>query len=166
MAERPDVVFLIGFMGAGKTTVGRHLARLLGWDFLDLDERIMGNERLSIAQIFARKGEAHFRRLETEILASLRGRARLVVACGGGTYAQDDSRRLIDHLGRAVWIRLPLDVALRRCAGDTGRPLLKNEAQADELYRRRLPSYRAAPLQVDAHDLSADEVAQRIAGIL
>jgi len=71
MGERPDVVFLIGFMGAGKTTVGRHLARLLGWDFLDLDERIVANERLGIAQIFAVKGEAYFRRLETEILASL-----------------------------------------------------------------------------------------------
>ncbi len=166
MGERPDVVFLIGFMGAGKTTVGGHLARLLGWDFLDLDERIVADERLGIAQIFAVKGEAYFRRLETGILASLRGRERLVVACGGGTYAHDDSRRLIDHLGRAVWIRLPLEVALRRCAGDTGRPLLKTAAQADELYRRRLPSYGAAPLHVDAHDLSAEEVAERIAGLL
>jgi len=166
MGERPDVVFLIGFMGAGKTTVGRHLARLLGWDFLDLDERIVANERLGIAQIFAVKGEAYFRRLETEILASLPGRARLVVACGGGTYAHDESRRLIDHLGRAVWIRLPLEVALRRCAGDAGRPLLKTAAQADELYRRRLPSYRAASLHVDALGLSAEEVAERIAGLL
>src|SRR3989442_10200211 len=94
----------IGFMGAGKTTVGRHLARLLGWDFLDLDERIVANERLGIAQIFAVKGEAYFRRLETEILASLPGRARLVVACGGGTYAHDQSPPLLHHLRRAAWI--------------------------------------------------------------
>jgi len=166
MGERPDVVFLIGFMGAGKTTVGRHLARLLGWDFLDLDERIVADERLGIAQIFAVKGEAYFRRLETEILASLRGGSRLVVACGGGTYAHDENRRLIDQLGRAVWIRLPLEVALRRCAGDAGRPLLKTAEQADELYRRRLPSYRAASLHIDAHGLSAEEVAERIAGLL
>ena len=166
MDVRPDVVFLIGFMGVGKTTVGRHLARLLGWDFLDLDERIMAIERLDIAQIFAVKGEAHFRRLETEILASLDGRSRVVVACGGGTYAHEDSRRLIDRLGRAVWIRLPLEVALRRCAGETGRPLLKSAAQADELYRRRLPSYRSASLHVEAHGLSAEEVAERIAGLL
>jgi len=166
MGERPGVVFLVGFMGAGKTTVGRHLARLLAWDFVDLDERIVAGEGLEIPQIFATKGEAHFRRLEMEILASLRGRARVVVACGGGTYAQDDSRRIIDGLGRAVWIRLPLEVALSRCSNDTGRPLLKSAAQADDLYRRRLPSYRAAPLHVDALGLSAEEVAERIAGLL
>ena len=166
MGERPVIVFLIGFMGAGKTTVGRHLARLLGWDFLDLDERIVAQERLGIAQIFAVKGEAYFRRLETEILASLRGQERLIVACGGGTYAQEDSRSLIDRLGRAVWIRLPLEVALRRCSGDTGRPLLKNESQAEDLYRRRLPSYRSAPAQVDAHGLSPEEVAERIARLI
>jgi len=112
------------------------------------------------------KGEAYFRRLEKEILASLRSRARLVVACGGGTYAHDESRRLIDQLGPAIWIRLPLEMALRRCAGDAGRPLLKTAAQADELYRRRLPSYRAAALHVDAQGLSAEEVAERIAGLL
>jgi shikimate kinase len=166
MGERPHIVFLIGFMGSGKTTVGRHLAHLLGWDFLDLDERIVADERLGIPQIFVSKGEAYFRRLETEILASLHGRARLVVACGGGTYAHDDSRGIIDVLGKAVWIRLPLDEALRRCAGDTGRPLLKSAMQAEELYRRRLPSYRAAPLHVDAHGLPAEAVAERIAALL
>src|SRR5439155_5724404 len=144
MGERPDVVFLIGFMGAGKTTVGRHLARLLGWDFLDLDERIVANERLGIAQIFAVKGEAYFRRLELEILASLRGRSRLVVACGGGTYAHDESRRLIDRMGRVVWIQVPLPQALARCEAGPGRPLLQGPTQAETLYRSRLPSYRAA----------------------
>ncbi len=166
MGERPAVVFLIGFMGTGKTTVGRLLARDLGWDFLDLDERIVAKEGRGIPQIFVRDGEAYFRRLETEILASLRGRDRLVVACGGGTYAQEDTRHLIDHLGRAVWIRLPLELALRRCAGEIGRPLLKSQAQAEDLYRRRLPSYRSAPLHIDASGLSAEEVAERIAGLL
>ena len=166
MGERPGVVFLIGFMGAGKTTVGRELARLLGWDFVDLDEQIVAKEGLEIAQIFSRMGEPYFRRLETEILASLHGRARVVVACGGGTYAHPDSRQVIDRLGPAVWIRIPLELALRRCAGETSRPLLKSEAQAQELYRRRLPSYRAAPLQVDASGLSAVQVAERIAELL
>ena len=166
MGERPGLVFLIGFMGAGKTTVGRHLARLMGWDFTDLDEEIVGTERRGIPQIFAQEGEVYFRRRETEFLASLRGRTRLVVACGGGTYAHEDNRRLIDQMGRAVWIRLPLEVALRRCAGGPGRPLLKDGNQAEELYRRRLPSYRAAALHVDALGLSPEEVAERIAGLL
>lgn len=166
MGERPGLVFLIGFMGAGKTTVGRHLARLLGWDFVDLDEEIVAAERRSIPQIFALEGEAYFRRREGDILASLRDRTRLIVACGGGTYAHEDNRRLIDRLGRSVWIQLPLEVALRRCASVQGRPLLKDGAQAEALYRRRLPSYRAAALHVDAQDLSAHEVAERIAGLL
>ena len=166
MGERPGPVFLIGFMGAGKTTVGRLLARLLGWDFVDLDEQIVANERRSIPQIFARDGEAYFRRLETEILASLRGRARLVVACGGGTYAHEDSRRLIDRMGCAVWIQVPIALAWRRCAGAAGRPLLKGEVQAEALYRKRLPSYRAAAIHVDAEGLTAEEVAERIAGML
>ncbi len=166
MGGGPSLVFLIGFMGAGKTTVGRHLARLLGWDFLDLDEEIVAREGRSIPQIFAGEGEAYFRRRETEVLGSLRGRARLVVACGGGTYAQADSRRLIDRLGPAVWIQVPLEVALRRCAGLSERPLLKDTAQAEALYRRRLPSYRDAALRVDSEGLSAEEVAERIAGLL
>jgi shikimate kinase len=166
MGGPPGLVFLIGFMGAGKTTVGRHLARFLGWDFVDLDEEIVRNEGRSIPEIFAGEGEAYFRLRETEILRSLRGRARLVVACGGGTYAHEECRRLIDGLGRAVWIQVPLEVALRRCAGLTGRPLLKDSAQAGALYRRRLPSYRAATLQVDSEGLSPEEVAARIAGLL
>src|SRR5262245_9873938 len=166
MSVRPDRVFLIGFMGAGKTTVGRHLARLLGWDFLDLDEQIVANESRSIPQIFASEGEAYFRRLEKDVLASLRGRERLVVACGGGTYAHPDSRSLIDRMGRVVWIQTPVKVALSRCAGSSGRPLLKDDLQAETLYRKRLPSYRAAALHDDAAGLSAAEVAERIAGML
>src|SRR6266704_3477288 len=145
MDDITGVVFLVGFMGAGKTTVGRVLARLLRWDFLDLDEQIVAADRRAIAQIFAQEGEAYFRRLEREVLASLGSRARMVVACGGGTYANDESRRLIDRMGRVVWIQVP---------------------QAEALYRMRLPSYRAAALHVDADGLSAEEVAERIAGLL
>lgn len=166
MGEQPGAVFLVGFMGAGKTTVGKILARLTGWDFVDLDELIVAADGRGIPQIFAQDGEAYFRRLEREALASLRGRTRLVVACGGGTYANEESRRLIDRLGRAVWIQVPLRQALRRCEGGTGRPLLENESRAEALYRLRLPSYRAAGLHVDAEGLTAEEVAERIAGLL
>jgi len=90
----------------------------------------------------------------------------MVVACGGGTYAHEENRRLIDGMGRSVWIRLPLEVALRRCAGGASRPLLKDESQAEALYRLRLPCYQEAALQVDAAGLSAEETAERIAGLL
>src|SRR4030095_4639387 len=114
MGDRPGIVFLIGFMGAGKTTVGRHLARLLRWDFMDLDEQIVARQGRGIPQIFAEDGETYFRRLESGLLAGLRGRTRLVVACGGGTYAHDECRHLIDALGRAVWIQSTLAQALTR----------------------------------------------------
>src|SRR5688572_14875139 len=155
-------VFLVGFMGVGKTTVGRALARLLDWDFLDLDECIVAADGRGIAEIFAAEGERYFRRLEAGVLASLRGRDRIVVACGGGTYANDESRALIDRIGRAIWIQLPLGEALARCVPDSGRPLLKSVAQAEALYRARLPAYRSAPVRVDATGLDVEAVAARI----
>ncbi len=159
-------VFLVGFMGAGKTTAGKALARLLGWDFVDLDELIVDTEGRSIPEIFKQSGEPHFRSLEAQILASLRGRSRLVVACGGGTYAQDGIRALIDGMGRAVWLQVPLPQALARCEKGPGRPLLKTDAQAETLYRSRLPAYRAAPLRVDVEGLSPEQVAERIVVLL
>ena len=166
MGEHPGTVFLVGFMGAGKTTVGRILARLLGWDFVDLDEIIVKAEGRGIPAIFAQEGETYFRRLERGVLASFRGRTRLVVACGGGTYANDESRLLIDRMGRAVWVQVPLHQALARCPPGDERRLLQDESQAEALYRRRLPAYRAAGLHVDADGLTAEEVAERIAGML
>ena len=163
MRDSRTPVFLVGFMGAGKTTVGRALGRLLGWDFLDLDAVIVGEDGRSITRIFAEDGEAYFRGLEARALASLSGRVRLVIACGGGTYAHEPCRALIDQIGRAAWIHVPLNEALERCGESPARPLLKDPVQADALYRARLASYRLAPLHVDAAGLGPDEVAERIA---
>ncbi len=166
MNEPQGVVFLVGFMGAGKTTAGRTLARFLGWDFVDLDDHIVETEKRSLAQIFAQDGEKYFRRLEAEILASLRNRSRLVVSCGGGTYANQESRTLIDRIGRAVWIHVPLEQALARCDKGPDRPLLRDEGQAEALYRARLPFYRSAGLRVDAAGLKPEQIAERIASLL
>jgi len=166
MKDRLAPVFLVGFMGAGKTTVGRALARLLGWEFVDLDDRIVEASGRSIPEIFAGRGEAHFRELEAEILADLRGRTRIVVACGGGTYAHDRSRALIDAIGRAVWLHAPLAQALARCENGPARPMLRDAAHAEALYAARLPAYRAAPLRVDIEGLGQEEVAERIADLL
>lgn len=162
----PRALFLVGFMGVGKSSTGRALARLLGWEFIDLDERIVAADGRSIERIFRESGESCFRALETDILSSLQDRPRIVVACGGGTYAREENRMLIGRMGRAVWIQLPLETALQRCAGSAGRPLLKSAAQAEDLYRRRLPHYRSAPYQVDAEGLGPEEVAECIARML
>src|SRR2546428_11556314 len=135
MSDNTGVVFLVGFMGAGKTTVGRILARLLRWDFVDLDERIVAADRRAIPQIFAQEGEAYFRRLEREVLASLGNSARLVVACGGGAYANDESRRLIHRMGRGGWVQLPPAPAPGRCEGGPAPPPPHGGPQAGGPYR-------------------------------
>jgi shikimate kinase len=166
MKEAREPIFLIGFMGAGKSTTGRALARLLAWDFIDLDDLIVDAERRSIPEIFRQEGEAYFRRVEVDLLKSLRGRSRLVVGCGGGTYAQAATRDLIDAMGRAVWLQVPLVQALARCEGGPARPLLKDAAQAEALYVARLPAYRSAPLRVEVEGLTPEQVAERIMAIL
>ena len=163
---RQDPIFLVGFMGSGKTTTGRALAMLLGWEFVDLDERIVESEGRDIAAILRERGEPYFRQLEWRLLESMRGRPRVVVACGGGTYAHPPSHDSIDGMGTAVWLQLPIQTALQRCEVGRARPLLQGPAQAKALYRRRLPAYRSAPLHVDVEGLSPDEAAARIAARL
>jgi shikimate kinase len=159
-------LFLVGFMGAGKTTVGQALARLLAWDFLDLDDAIVAAEGRDIARIFAESGEAHFRERERVLLAGLEGRRRLVVACGGGTYASAPAAQVIDRLGTAVWLEAPLGLCLRRAAHGPPRPLLKGPAQAEALYRSRLPRYLSAPVRLDVERLTPEEAAERIVALL
>jgi shikimate kinase len=165
--KRRAPVFLVGFMGAGKTTIGRALGRLLGREFVDLDARIVEEDGRDIPRILQESGEPYFRALETRILAGLRGRPALVVACGGGTYANPASHALIDGLGTAIWLQAPLAVMLARCGGDTGgRPLLGGLEEARALYLSRLPAYRTAPVQIDVDGLTPEEAAERIAARL
>jgi len=166
MAEGRDTVFLVGFMGAGKSTVGRALADLLGRVFVDLDERIVALEGRPIVAILEESGERYFRERERAILAGLERRPPPVVACGGGTYAHGPSRRVIDAAGVAVWLQVPLEAALARCGAGADRPLLRGPEQARALYHARLPSYRSAPLHVDVEGLTPEEAAERIAALL
>jgi len=166
MVEGRDTVFLVGFMGAGKSTVGRALAGLLGRVFIDLDDRLVAIEGRSIVAILEDSGERYFREREREVLAAIERRPPSVVACGGGTYAHEPSRRAIDAAGVAVWLQVPLDVALARCGAGAGRPLLRGPEQARALYQARLPAYRLAPLHVDVEGLTPEEAAERIAALL
>ena len=142
-------VFLVGFMGAGKSTTGRALARRLGCLFADLDGRVEARFGLDVAEIFRRLGEPVFRAEETRQLAA-RGRyADLVVATGGGTFAAEANRALIAGLGVSVFLDVPWEQVLRRLPGKRAeRPLFATPEAALELYRVRLPFYRAADLQV------------------
>lgn len=159
-------IFLTGFMGAGKTTIGRHLGARLGLPFFDLDVQIELRAGTSVREIFESGGEAEFRRLEHETLQELCERPRLVAATGGGTLTVEANRDLIARSGLSVWLHPPFATIVERIggAGKQDRPLFQNEVQAWELYRQRLPTYQGCDLRVDVEASErAEEVAARIA---
>ncbi len=147
-AER---LYLTGFMGAGKTAVGRRLAAELGWEFVDLDAEVEADAGLPVAEIFSRWGEERFRREERRALERTLARQQLVVATGGGTLAQPGARELLRGRGVLVWLKAPFARLAARveAAGTAARPLFGDRRQAEALYRRRLPFYRQADMVVE-----------------
>ncbi|MGH9669148.1 MAG: shikimate kinase [Terriglobales bacterium] len=163
----PRAVFLVGFMGAGKSRVGRALARLLGWRFVDLDRRVEAREGRSIAQIFRGSREAAFRQAETAelkgLLGELMGSPGTVVALGGGVPAQAANRKLLRG-AQTVFVDVPAGALWERCrAGRGKRPLVRDEASFRRLYDARRPHYAAATVRVRAGERSPTELAAEIA---
>ncbi len=161
-------IFLVGFMGSGKTTVGEHLARRLGRPFYDLDGRVEASAGRSIAEIFEQEGEPAFRALESRILAELleemEASPGAVVALGGGTFVQPANRGLLEKFGGlSVFLECPLEEMIRRCSGLAQRPLFRNPEAFRRLYEERLPSYRLADCVVPSGAGTPEEVAASIA---
>src|SRR4029077_16458704 len=157
------VVCLTGFMGSGKSTVGRMLASQLAWHFVDLDAEIERESGLSISQIFAQKGETVFREIEHQCLARTLGTAsarntRLVLALGGGTCTQPRNASLIRDVGAGqrgagavvIWLDCSTEELLQRCVLMGDRPLFRDEASFRKLYEERLPYYRQADYRVES----------------
>ncbi len=149
-----DKVYLVGFMASGKSTVARALAERLGWQFEDIDELIERRERLTIADVFSRHGEAYFRGVEREILRLLQPLRHVVVATGGGTFADPDNRAFINLDGLSVWLDVPLVELIPRIPLDGRRPLAANRAELERLYAARLESYRLAHVRVPVSSAS------------
>ena len=162
---RLSALVLAGFMGSGKTTVGTLLARQLAWRFVDLDERIENSAAMRIPEIFTRLGESGFRQLEAEQLRAILGRAMetrdsLILALGGGTYAQPGCPEFLRASAVPVlWLDSPIEVLFSRCMTMNGRPLFRDEASFRDLYLQRLPSYKTADFRVDSSGQPADVVA-------
>jgi len=169
--EQPPVVFLVGFMGAGKSAVGQYLAERHQQRFADLDRMIEEREGRAIVEIFQNSGEAAFRKLESEALRRLLDgelpMAPQIVALGGGAYAREENARMIREAGGVVvFLDAPVDELLRRCRRDTQpheRPLLQNEGVFRRLYEERKPHYYRANLRVETAGKPIDQVAREVA---
>lgn len=160
---KTDKVYLVGFMGAGKTTVARALARRLHWKAEDVDEWIEREERRDIAAIFRTEGEPYFRTRERDALMNLLPSRGTVVAAGGGTFADPTNRELMLRDGAVIWLDVPLSTVLDRVPADGRRPLAADRTGLERLYNQRLPAYRLAHHRVDASRGAVDALVDEIA---
>ena len=147
-------IYLAGFMGCGKTTVGRKLAERLAWDFIDLDDEIERRAGSEIGEIFSKFGEQTFRAIERDALIeqaqlARTGRAR-VVALGGGTFADERNRDTMRQAGLSLWLNVPLEQLWQRVSGHDHRPLARDRAAFEDLYKKRLAEYAKADFTVAA----------------
>ncbi len=160
------LIFLVGFMGSGKTTVGRLLAARLGYSFVDLDQIIEERAGLTVREIFRTRGETSFRELESGALAACRGLAQAVIALGGGAFVSEANRNSCRSMGKTIWLRCPLDICLARVACDGSRPLLGGRAAMEALLSERAPRYSEAEFVVDSGADSSNEVVDAILAAL
>lgn len=160
-------LFLVGFMGAGKTSVGQNLASTLGWRFVDLDSRIVAKSGRSVAQIFEQDGEAAFRSMEHDELRTLLTEldaSGAVVSLGGGAWMQPANIALLQAAShRVLFLDAPVTELWQRCLPEQGtRPLLQSENAFRELYAARRKAYAQGTLLVETQGRSIEEVARQI----
>src|SRR5437763_12301928 len=157
-------IYLVGFMGAGKTTIGRELGLRLEAPFFDLDELVEAAEKMSIKDIFSQQGEPHFRKRERDILRSTKYLDNGIVATGGGTFTFDENIQFIQSEGLSVYLAAPYAL-LRARIGDKAaeRPLFRDDIAAHELYASRLRYYRMADITLNVRaEETTPEIVDRI----
>jgi len=159
-------VVLIGFMGSGKSSVGRELANRFDAPFVDIDERIESKAGCTIRDLFAREGEPAFREREKAALRAALSVKGCIIATGGGAFTDEENRNLLRSYAPVVYLEASEETLLERLAGDLGRPLLSGRDRAAvirELLARRVPGYRTADVTVRTDGRTVEEVAGQVA---
>lgn len=163
-------ILLMGFMGAGKSTVGKELALFLSYSFLDTDEMIEKKEGREISQIFIQEGEKAFRNMETTLLKELCNVEKTVISLGGGMPIREENQKLMDAIGSVIYLRARENTILKRLEGDKKRPLLngeKIEERVGNLMNERESIYeKAAHMFVDTDEKTIKEIVEEIVGLL
>ncbi len=162
-------VVLTGFMGTGKTAVGKRLAKRLRRPFVDLDELIERREGRSISSIFETEGEAAFRRIEADVVAGLSCNEPSVIATGGGTFVAPANRRVLSSLGVVVCLLSDFETIMERVSRNKRRPLAAGEGareKLERLYEQRMDSYRKADVLVETDGLTVEQSVARVLSII
>ncbi len=166
--KRTPGIYVVGFMASGKSTVGRHLAHRLGWNFYDTDAEIEAAEKVTIAELFSTRGEPEFRRIEAAILRQHvgwieRGRPA-VVALGGGAFAESANRELLENNGITVWLDCPLEMVRQRIGHPHApvRPLAADPVRLASLYEVRREWYARADIRVSILSDNPDHTVEAI----
>lgn len=157
-------IYLIGFMGAGKTTVGRELAARIALPFFDLDELIESSEKMTIKEIFAQHGEPYFRKRERDLLRSTRYLEHGIIATGGGTFTFDENIQFIQSEGLSVHLAVPYALCRVRASTKAAeRPLFRDDAATHELFTTRLRYYRMSDVTIEIReDETPAEIVERL----
>lgn len=167
--KRTPGIFLVGFMGCGKTVVGGKLADKLGWSLADIDADIERAHETTISEIFDTLGESAFREMESEAI-EMRVRAiqagkPTVVALGGGAFGQQRNLELIQNNGITIWLDCPLSLILERLKGSTNRPLARDPKKFDLLYYTRQDSYARADYRIEIAGDDANAAVEMVLGL-
>jgi shikimate kinase len=159
---KTDKIYLVGFMTAGKSTVGRALAARLSWRLFDLDGEIEARERQAVADIFAAKGEPYFRQLERDTLARILPVRHAVVATGGGTFIDPINRAAILEDGCSIWLDVTFNEVVVRLPPDGRRPLAARRADMEALFHVRRAAYQHAHVRIDTTTTPVPEIIEHI----
>lgn len=160
------IIAIVGLMGVGKSTIGKKLAEDLGYYFVDSDQEIEDFTQMSINQIFADKGEDHFRELEKNIIKQIIEREEnIVLSLGGGAFENKEMREILLQRSITIWLKAHIDTILFRIGNKSNRPLLNNQNKREvlqDLIIKRYPNFEKADLHIDTSEVNHDEIVMQI----